>query len=313
MMTLLLAPIAALMVMLAPPRLGPVDAEALMGDLVILSSDDMAGRAPGTEGSERARAHILARFQALGVEPGLGEGGWLQAFRVAPSERAPAGVQGLNIVGRVEGRTHPDRYIVITAHYDHEGVRNGQVYNGADDNASGTAALIELARLLQQTPPDHSVLLVALDAEEQGLLGAQAFLEDPPVPIEAMVLNLNLDMIARGDNGILWAVGTHQTPALADVIDNVPTPPGLTLMRGHDTPGDIGRDNWVGLSDQAAFFARGVPFIFFSVDDHPDYHQPTDDAERIDRVWYSQAVWVIHAAFRLYDRSLAGARPQGRK
>lgn len=278
-----------------------VSAERLMADLTHLASDEMQGRAAGTEGGRMAREYIVSRFREEGLAPVAD--GYLLPFTAPPTARRPMPLEGVNVAGVVRGTAHPDRWIVVTAHYDHEGVRDGQIYNGADDNASGVAALFELARLLRDQPPEHSVMLVALDAEERGLLGAQAFVRQPPVPPDAMVLNINLDMIARGDNGILWVVGTRQHPGLVPLIDGLPQQPGIERRYGYDDPAVTGRDNWVMLSDQGAFHAVGVPFVFFSVDDHPDYHQPTDDAERINAAWYAGAVQTAHDALRAVDRA----------
>lgn len=290
-----------------------VSAERLMADVTVLAADDMQGRAIGTEGNRLAREYILRRFAEEDLQPV--DDDYLLPFTAAPTARRLNALNGINVAGVVRGTEHPDQWIVATAHYDHEGVRDGQIYNGADDNASGTSALFELARLLRLSPPRHSVMLVALDGEEAGLLGARAFVANPPVPLASMMLNLNLDMVSRGDNGILWAVGTRQYPGLIPLIDALPQQPGIERRYGYDDPAVTGRNNWVMLSDQGAFHAVGVPFVFFSVDDHPDYHQPSDDAERIDAAWYRGAIQIAHDTLRAVDatgpdlRATATARP----
>src|SRR5690606_5806211 len=140
------------------------------------------------------RDYIADRYRDLGLAP-LGDD-LLLPFRAGVS-RMGGPVQGWNVAGVIRGSEHPDRYIVVTAHYDHEGVADGVVWNGADDNASGVAALLELARHFIPRPPRHSIVFLALDGEEQGLLGARAFTADPPVPLKAVAINVNLDMIAR--------------------------------------------------------------------------------------------------------------------
>ena len=211
-------------------------------------------------------------------------------------------MQGVNVVGWVEGRSRPDDYIVITAHYDHMGVMpDGTVFNGADDNASGVAGLLEIARRLRSRQPEHPVLLVALDGEEEGLKGAEAFMARPPVAAASMVLNINLDMISRLDKGELYAVGTYQFPALKPALEQAARGSKVSLLFGRDKPQDQGRNNWVPLSDQWTFFKAGVPFVFFSVDDHADYHAPTDDAERIPIPIYAAAVALIVESIRLFD------------
>lgn len=270
-----------------------VSAERLMTDVRALSADAMQGRGFGQPGGALARDYVVAGFQAAGLTPL--EAGWTLPFTAR-------GISGANVAGMVRGSVDPDTWIVVTAHFDHEGVQNGQIFNGADDNASGTAALFELARLLRDHPPRHSVMFVALDGEEAGLLGARAFVDSAPMPMERIALNLNLDMISRGDNGILWVVGTRLYPDLIPVMDALPQQAGLERRYGYDDPAVRGRNNWVNLSDQAAFHARGVPFLFFSVDDHADYHRPSDDAELINVDWYLGAVQTAWEALAAVDQ-----------
>jgi len=273
-------------------------AERLMADVRVLAADDMQGRLVGTEGSARARRYIIRRFAELGLQPGAA-GGWTQGFAFAEEG---AEFAGTNVIGVARGRSRPDDYIVVTAHYDHMGVVDGEVMNGADDNASGVAALFELARQLRRRRPEHSVLFVALDAEEQGLKGAEAFVRSPPVPLDRLRLNINLDMISRSDSGEFWAVGTTQYPRLRPPLEQVARRAPVKLRFGRDRPEDKGRDNWVDLSDQAAFHAAGVPFVYFSIDDHPDYHRPTDDPERMHVRFYQGAVATVLDALRTFDR-----------
>jgi Zn-dependent M28 family amino/carboxypeptidase len=217
----------------------------------------------------------------------------------------------VNLVGSVRGSATPDRYIVVTAHYDHVGVRNGEIFNGADDNASGTAALVELARQLRQNPPAHSVLIVALDGEEGGLTGAREFVRAPPVPVSGIVVNVNLDMVGRNDKGELYAAGTSHYPFLRPYLDSVATRSSITLTFGHDNRDGPRSDDWTSQSDHAAFHRAGIPFIYFGVEDHPDYHRPTDVAERLMPEFFAGAANTVLDAIRTFDRhltSIAAAR-----
>lgn len=286
----------------------------LMDDVRVLAADDMQGRKTDTKGSIKARNFILRRFQQEGLRPL--RAGWLQPFRFKRSDGTE--LQGVNVMGFVEGRSHPDSFIVVTAHYDHLGVSaDGAIHNGADDNASGVAALFDLARRLKARRPEHSVLFVALDAEEFGLKGAEALVANPPVPVAAMALNINLDMISRVDKGEFWAVGTYQFPALRAPLEEITPGSKVTLLFGRDRPEDTGRNNWVSLSDQEPFYRAGVPFVYFSIDDHDDYHKPSDDPERIPVPFFESAVELIaKALYRLDSVDLAavkaGARPPER-
>lgn len=293
-------PAAATAVETAPAR----DYAQLMTDLRTLSADDMEGRDIGAAGGERARNYIVSRMEALGVAPA--SFGRLQRFETTGRTRSgPKVFNGVNIVGLIPGTRAPDRYIVVTAHYDHVGVSDGQIYNGADDNASGVATMLELAARLKAEAPEHSVLIVALDGEERGLLGAREFVKAPPVPLTSMALNLNFDMTARAEtDNHLWVTGTYQHPTLRSILEALPAQGSIALAFGKDTPADTGENNWVTASDHAAFHEAQVPFLYLGVDYHPDYHRPSDDFEKITPAVFQNSTELAIAAFRALDRSL---------
>jgi len=279
--------------------------EQLLADLRILSADDMEGRDTGSAGGERARAYIVSRLEAIGVAaPAMGR---LQPWEMAGRSREGSKVySGVNIMGVIPGTRVTDRYIVVTAHYDHVGISDGQIYNGADDNASGVATMLELATQLKAEPPEHSVIFVAFDGEERGLLGAKHFVEAPPVPLSSIILNVNYDMTARAEtDGKLWVTGTYQHPTLRPLLEAVAGRGTISLAFGKDTPQDTGSDNWVEASDHGAFYRAQVPFLYFGVDYHPDYHRPSDDFERITPVVFANATDLAIDAFRALDRGLS--------
>lgn len=276
----------------------------LIEDLRVLSADDMEGRDTGAPGGERARAYIVARLEAIGVAaPPMGR---LQPFEAeGRSREGSRRFQGVNILGLIPGRRAPDRYIVVTAHYDHVGLSDGHVYNGADDNASGVATMLELATRLKASPPDHSVIFVALDGEERGLLGAKHFVEAPPVPLSSIGLNINYDMTARAEtDGRLWVTGTYQHPRLKPLIEALGPVGPVSLAFGKDRPEDTGADNWVNASDHAAFHRAGLPFLYFGVDYHPDYHRPSDDFERVTPSVFAASTELAINAFRRLDQGM---------
>ncbi|QQQ18414.1 M20/M25/M40 family metallo-hydrolase [Brevundimonas vitis] len=279
--------------------------DQLLADLRILSADDMEGRDTGSAGGERARAYIVSRFEAIGVAaPAMGR---LQPWEMAGRSREGGKLySGVNILGVIPGTRVTDRYIVVTAHYDHVGISDGLIYNGADDNASGVATMLELATRLKAEAPEHSVIFVAFDGEERGLLGAKHFVEAPPVPLSSIILNVNYDMTARAEtDGKLWVTGTYQHPALRPLLEPVVARGAISLAFGKDTPQDTGSDNWVEASDHGAFFRAQVPFLYFGVDFHPDYHRPSDDFERITPSVFANATDLAIDAFRALDRGLS--------
>lgn len=282
----------------------PAASQQLLDDVRILSADDMEGRDTGSAGGERARAYIVARLEAMGI--GAPPVGRLQAFEAeVPSRSGLMRYKGTNIIGLISGTRVADRYIVVTAHYDHVGVSDALIYNGADDNASGVATMLEIARRLKAQPPEHSVLIVAFDGEERGLIGAKHFVQAPPVPLSSIALNLNFDMTSRAEtDGHLWVTGTYQNPTLRPILQGIVPNGAISLSFGHDTPQDAGSDNWVEASDHGPFFKANVPFLYMGVVDHPDYHRPSDDFERITLSAFISATELAVSAFRALDQSL---------
>ena len=189
--------------------------------------------------------------------------------------------------------------IVITAHYDHLGVRDSLIYNGADDNASGTAGLIAIMDYFSKTEQNHTLIFAALDGEEGGLRGARALVQDS-VLMDKVVLNINMDMIAQNDKNELYAVGTYHYPQLKPVLENVITG-DVSLLFGHDTPED-GNQDWTSQSDHYPFHEMGIPFIYFGVEDHEYYHKATDEFETIPQEFYKSSVQVILNAVLEFDK-----------
>ena len=276
----------------------------LLDDVRVLAADDMQGRDTGSAGGAQARAYIIGRLEALGVAPPAM--GREQPWEMQGRTRAgPKTFNGVNVIGVIPGTRVTDRYIVVTAHYDHVGVSDGQIYNGADDNASGVATMLALAADLKRRAPQHSVLIVAVDGEERGLLGARHFVEAPPVPLESITMNLNFDMTARAEtDGKLWVTGTYQHPNFRPILEAIPASGAVALAFGKDTPQDTGEDNWVEASDHAAFHRAQVPFLYLGVNYHPDYHRPSDDFERITPSVFISATELSIASFRALDQAL---------
>jgi Zn-dependent M28 family amino/carboxypeptidase len=276
-----------------------VDSARLLRDLQTLAADNMEGRLPGTPGAAKARAFIVQRFKEAGIKPIGTSYERPFAFR---TQGNPKDQEGVNIVGVVRGRRVPDKFLVVTAHFDHLGVKGGQVFNGADDNASGVAALLAIAARVSVETPEHSIVFAALDAEESGLNGSKAFVGDPPIPRAAIVMNVNLDMVARDAKNILYATGTFQYPFLKAYLKDVAQPP-VVLRLGHDGSNPK-EDDWTKDSDHFPFHEAGIPFIYFGVEDEAQHHKATDDAETVTKEFFVGAANTILAAVRVFDSNL---------
>lgn len=284
----------------------PFAAGAAMEMLEALSSDEMKGRKVGTPENTRARQMIMDRFAELGVSR-VGDS-YERPFVYGDfkdretGEAARPDKTGINVLGLVPGTRQGGPSMVITAHFDHVGVIKNEIYNGADDNASGVVGLLAAAEYFAIHPPKHDIYFVAFDAEEDGLGGARAFIADPPIDLSTVALNLNFDMLARGDNGILWASGTSHWPTMKPMVETIAASAPVDLRMGFDTGN--GREDWTLLSDHAAFFRAGIPHLYLGVEDHPDYHRPTDDFERIDQAWFIGAMTSAIDLADLMDQNL---------
>jgi hypothetical protein len=294
-------PIAALILVLAATRLGaqqfgtapqevarPVVPPVLpLDDIKYLSDDRLAGRMTGTPGADSAAAYLARRFAAVGLQPAAG--GWFQTFTI--SRDAPgaqhvhvAGLPASNVIGLLPGRdpTLRNEAVIVGAHYDHLGLggfgsldpdSTGKVHNGADDNASGAAMLIQIAARLAATPPARTVVFIAFTGEELGLLGSTYYVKQPIYPLSTTLAMINLDMVGRLRQKRLIVYGSQTAREFPALLDSLNWHAGLDLHAQGDG---------FGPSDQSAFYAAGRPVLHFFTDLHEDYHRTTDDWEKIN-------------------------------
>lgn len=264
--------------------------DRIRADVAFLADDRLAGRLIGSPGADSAAAYIARRFAELGLKPAPGLGGWFQPFTVSPDAPAAhgtrlAGAEGRNVVGVLPGRDPAlaGEYVVIGAHYDHLGTGGmgnsldpdsaGVPHNGADDNASGVAALLEIARRLTLSRPGRSVLFLAFSGEEQGLLGSTHYVKNPAVPNQQVVAMLNFDMVGRMKDGKLVIYGVETAPEWRPLIDSLNARAGLAITA---------QGGGYGPSDHTAFTVAKRPVLHFFTGTHEDYHRTTDDAPRIN-------------------------------
>ncbi|MDB4273727.1 M28 family peptidase [Algibacter sp.] len=279
-----------------PNQFSLFDKNELLKHVKSLSSDVFEGRRTGTKGAAKSRKYIVNQFHTLKVEP-LGKS-FEQSFSFIEKRKV---FEAVNILGLIKGTKLPKEYLVISAHYDHEGIKYGKIYNGADDNASGISALFAFAEYFKKFPPKHSVILAAFDGEELGMQGSEYFVNNTIIPLEDILVNLNMDMISRSDKKELYVVGTSENKKLKDLITNSKHSSKIKLIRGHDGYDKL--DNWTYSSDHASFYEKGIPFLYFGVEDHKDYHEPTDNYENIQPEFYTEAVKTIISVFKKIDSS----------
>ncbi len=279
-----------------------------------LADDALEGRRAGSDGERCAGDYIASEFRQLGLRPLGANGSYFQEVPLASvvNPHAPGGT-GRNVIGLLEGshRTLRQEVVVIGAHYDHLGLggvgslapdEHGSVHNGADDNASGVAALIAAAKLLRQQRPARSVIFVAFSGEEIGLLGSAHYVAHPAVPLERTRAMLNLDMVGRleGDPLIVYGVGTAQEwEAILERANRGGIPLAL-------------RPDGYGPSDHTSFYARDIPVLHFFTNTHADYHRPSDEWEKIDVPGVQRVASLVAAVTReIADRPAALALIRG--
>jgi len=276
-------------------------AERYAADVNWLADDARQGRGLGSMGLAEAGKWMEKQFEHIGLEPAGDDGGYRHVFGVPiadPSNpHAQKGfVYAFNVMGRIPGNGEFDGVIVIGAHYDHLGFGDDgslepdsrAIHNGADDNASGTAALLEVAREMieRRGQLKRDVVFMAFSAEERGLVGASNIVRRPPegLVIESIVAMINMDMVGRLRDDKLSVLGGDSAEEWDDLVGP------LCEHYGFDCT--VGGDGF-GSSDQSAFFAADVPVLHFFTGTHSEYHKPSDDANLINAEGGARIAWLV--------------------
>lgn len=272
-----------------------------------LASPPFAGRSGA--GGDRAADYLVDRFRRLGLE-GLFGGQFLQGI----PGKEPGSRIGRNVGALLRGADPMlrDEWVIVAAHFDHLGVRNGKLYPGADDNASGVAMMLEVARCVARapTPPKRSIMFIGFDLEEAGLYGSRYFVAHPPVPLNRVALFITADMIGRSLAGVcgdhVFVMGTEHAPGLRPWIEQA--------GRGRPLTVDLmGSDILVlNRSDYGPFRSRGIPFLFFTTGENPCYHTPKDIPETLDHPKMTEIARMIHQVVRRALDAPAAPRWQDR-
>lgn len=269
-------------------------------DIRVLASDAMEGRKTGTPGAQKSRNYIRSRYEEMNLAPPAQYPDYFQPF---VHERHSGDLAGQNVVGVREGKA--DRYLVVTAHYDHLGRKGRRIFNGADDNASGVAAMLTLAQRSAQRENQCHIMFVATDAEEHGLYGAKAFISLNTLPKEQIYANLNLDMLAQpGGRYEILVSGKSTSDDFDNLLSDIRDITGMPMV-STDNRMRIGRtprrSNLALSSDHAAFAAVGIPYIYLGVGRHSYYHTPRDTSDRIDERFFGLTVESAWQTFQKMD------------
>ena len=276
--------------------------------LSILASDSLEGRETGQKGQKMAADYIMNHFKNIGIPPYKGKK-YYQKFRVKSGKHIckcddcdvnfvkklfgkRKWIKGENVLGYIEGTDLKDELIIITAHYDHLGKHDSLIFNGADDDGSGTVATLEIAEAFMLAKkaghgPRRSVLLMPVSGEEKGLLGSKYYTDHPIYPLENTVANLNIDMIGRLDDwhdtaNYVYLIGADRlSQELHDISEQVNKEYiGLNLDYKFNEEDDPNR--YYYRSDHYNFAKNNIPVIFYFNGVHEDYHKASDTVEKID-------------------------------
>lgn len=296
--------------------LNSISQENLKKNLYVIAADDMQGRDTGSPGQKKAGEYMVKQYEDLGISHPSQMDSYYQkvpaTFMNAKSrgENLP---DSENILAFIKGTEKPDEIIVISAHYDHVGTKNGVVYNGADDDGSGTVAVMEIAKAFQNAKkagngPKRSILFLHVTGEEHGLFGSEYYSENPVFPLANTVADLNIDMIGRSDaenkgKNYVYVIGSEMLSSdlkKINVAANEKTSK-LELNYKYDDPNDTERLYY--RSDHYNFAKNGIPVAFFFDGIHEDYHKPTDDPNKIDyNALQKRAQLVFATAWELANR-----------
>ena len=241
--------------------------------LSYLASDKMEGRKPGNPGNFIAVSFIKKEFESYGLETHLQKFTYTFRWRVGLIRWRTVEIETMNVIGVLKGTS--DKHVVIGAHMDHLGVDgDGDAYNGADDNASGTTAILELAEAFGKSDakPKDTIVFIAFNAEELGLLGSKHYVSDPLLPLDDCKLMINLDMVGRLRGTTVTAQGGNLSRSVTQLVDKL----------DDNYPFDVNITAAGNRSDHAPFNWNGVPVLFFHTGTHPQYHRITDDPDLIN-------------------------------
>jgi hypothetical protein len=263
--------------------------------LYIIADDNMEGRNTGEPGQKRAGEYLINEYKKNGISFPKGASDFYQKVPSDFMKRgfAPKLNDSENIWAFIEGSEKPQEIIVISAHYDHVGMKNGEVFNGADDDGSGTVALLEIAQAFNEAKkqgfgPKRSILFLHVTGEEHGLHGSRYYSENPLFPIENTLADINIDMIGRRDtlhpktNNYIYVIGSDRLSSELHTINEEVNAKYTQLELDYKYNDRKDPERIYFRSDHYNFAKKGIPAIFFFNGIHADYHQSSDTPDKIE-------------------------------
>ncbi|RKF03062.1 peptidase M28-like protein [Tenacibaculum lutimaris] len=294
-----------------------ITAKDLGKHLFIYASDEFEGRNTGEPGQKKAVKYLKDFYVSQGIASPLGGDDYYQEV---PSEYLSNNRRGIilkdseNVLAYIKGTEKPNEIIVISAHLDHEGIKDGEIYNGADDDGSGTVAILEIAEAFKQAAdagkgPKRSILFLHVTGEEKGLLGSKYYTENPIFPLANTVSNLNIDMIGRvddrhkGNPNYVYLIGSDKLSTELHNISEAMNKKYTNIDLDYKYNDDNDPNRFYYRSDHYNFAKHNIPIIFYFNGTHADYHRPTDTPDKINyEMLENRARLVFHTAWEVANR-----------
>ena len=277
--------------------------------LYVYSSDYFEGRDTGEKGQKIAVDFLRNYYQKQDIDAAINTENYFQKMILKIRGKD---VKTENVVAIIPGAEIPKEYIVISAHLDHVGVKNGQIYNGADDDGSGNVAILEIAEAFQMAVkennrPKRSIIFLHVTGEEKGLLGSRYYTENPLYPLENTVANLNIDMIGRldpkrvdKDPNYIYLIGSDKLSNELHEVSEKINRTYTNLILDYTFNADNDPNRFYYRSDHYNFAKKNIPVIFYFNGTHEDYHQPTDTADKINYdILQKRTELIFHTAWEL--------------
>ncbi len=294
-----------------------ITAKDLGKHLFIYASDEFEGRNTGEPGQKKAVNYLKNFYVNQGIASPLGGDDY---FQEVPSEYLSNNRRGMtlkdseNVVAFIKGAEKPDEIVVLSAHLDHEGIKDGEIYNGADDDGSGTVAILEIAEAFKQAAdagkgPKRSVLFLHVTGEEKGLLGSKYYTENPIFPLANTVTNLNIDMIGRiddrhkGNPNYVYLIGSDKLSTELHNISEAINKKYMNIDLDYKYNDENDPNRFYYRSDHYNFAKHNIPIIFYFNGTHADYHRPTDTPDKINyELLENRTRLVFHTAWEVANR-----------
>ena len=272
-----------------------ITSKDLIKHLTIVASDDMQGRETGSKGQKKAGEYLINHYKSNAISFPKGATDFYQKIPAAflNAKRNDNLPDSENIWAYIEGSEKPDEIIVISAHYDHVGIKDGEIYNGADDDGSGTVALLEIAQAFEIAKkeghgPKRSILFLHMTGEEHGLLGSSYYSEHPLFPIAKTITDINIDMIGRHDefhndsSNYVYLIGSDYLSTDLFNICEAANKNFVNISLDYKFNDRADPNRFYYRSDHYNFAKNGIPSVFLFSGVHADYHKPTDEVDKIE-------------------------------